>query len=91
MKAHLDNIGDFPFGERLEHGNKEEFVQRYQVGNAAFGLLKTMLKCHDGAPPGNTLERNSDRATVNSRRAVECAFRRLKGMVSLLQLEHLLE
>ena len=78
MKAQLDN-GDFPFGERLEYANEEQFVQGHLVGDAAFGLSKTMLKCHDGVPAENTPEGKFNRAAINSRRAVECAFGRLVG------------
>lgn len=78
LKAPLD-IGEFSFGERLEYRNKEQFVQGYLVGDAAFGLSKTMLKCHDGVPAENTPEGKFNRAIIHSRHAVECTFGRLKG------------
>ena len=53
LKALID-AGRIPYGERLEVGTEELFVQGYLVGNAAFGLSKTMQKCYGGSPPEQT-------------------------------------
>ena len=78
LKTQLDN-GAYPYGEMLECGNEAQFVQGYLVGDAAFALSKTMLKCHDGAPLEDTPDGKFNRAIINSRRAVECTFGRLKA------------
>ena len=77
LKALIDG-GLVPYGETLEVGNEQMFVQGYLVGDAAFGLSKTMQKCYDGSPEEQTAQGQFNRAIINSRRAVECAFGRLK-------------
>ena len=59
-------------------GIHEKFVHAYLVGDAAFGLSPTLIKCYEGTPAEHSAEGKFNRAVINSRRAVECAFGRLK-------------
>ena len=54
-------------------------MQGYLIGDAAFSLSPTLIKCYKGTPLEQSAEGKFNTAVINSRRAVECAFGRLKA------------
>lgn len=67
------------FQWRLATSEEERDVSPYLVGDAAFALHESLMKCWHPTPPEGTAQARFNRKVINCRRLIEQAFGRLKG------------